>query len=189
MFEPLVFAGYIVVASNYRNTNCWGNADCGVDIANLQNVWRANLNLAPKPYVIGESMGGIVTWNAISHGDLHPRAVVAIFPACSLAAMLPIIGLGSSIEAAYNFSSPNQLATAAAGFDPLLEPASDFTSFPIVMWASYSDTVVIRSQNEDPFATAIKAAGGNIVIHTSSGDHGDNSNYDSSAVIAFFSQN
>jgi hypothetical protein len=189
LVQSLVSAGYIVIATNYRNINCWGNAACGEDLVNLTKVWGASLDLAPKPYVIAESMGGIVTWNAIAHGDLHPLAVVGIYPACNLAAMYRIGALRPSIEAAYDFTSPNQLATASAGFDPMLDAPSDFTSFPIMIWASYSDDVVVRSENEDPFAAAINAAGGSVVIRTTWGQHGDASNFDASAVIEFFSRN
>jgi pimeloyl-ACP methyl ester carboxylesterase len=189
LVESLALAGYIVIASDYRSTNCWGNAECDADIANLQDVWRAHLNLKPRPYVIGESMGGIVTWNAIAHRKLRPAAVVGIYPACSLAAMYPIGTLGYSIEAAYGFSSPGQLAIATEGYDPILDPPSDFAGFPIVMWASYADKVVARSANEDPFAAAINAAGGKVMIHTSRGNHGDSSNFDPGSVIKFFSLN
>jgi pimeloyl-ACP methyl ester carboxylesterase len=189
LVQSLAAAGYVVVASNYRNFACWGNAECDADIANLQEVWRANLNLSPKPFVIGESMGGVVTWNAIAHGFLHPRGVVGIYPACSLAAMFRVSALAPSIEEAYDFSSSSQLAVATEGYDPLVDPPTDFTAFPIVIWASYSDTTVVRKRNEDPFAEAINAAGGNVVIHTSRGNHGDASNFDPSAVLAFFSVN
>src|SRR4051794_20489795 len=45
LVKSLASAGYIVIASDYRNINCWGNADCDDDIANLQDVWRAHLRL------------------------------------------------------------------------------------------------------------------------------------------------
>ncbi len=75
----------------------------------------------------------------------------------------------------------------APRFDPILIPPSTFAGFPIVMWSSYSDQVVVRSQNEDPFANAINGTGGSVVIHRSRGEHGDPSNFDAPAVIAFFS--
>lgn len=186
--KALVRADYVVIASNYRNQSCWGNAQCVTDIAAVQKRWRERLNLASNPYVIAESMGGIVTWNAISHGALSPRAVVGIYPACSLSSMYDD-GSGPfdlDIQSDYGFSSPSGYAPATAGYDPMLAPASDFISFPILMWASYSDTSVVRSQNEDPFAARVNAAGGNVVINTSHGNHGDASNFDPQAVLDFF---
>jgi len=72
LVDTLVQAGYVVIASDYKIDNCWGNSQCVTDIAAAQERWKAYLNLRPFPYVISESMGGIVTWNAIAHGTLSP---------------------------------------------------------------------------------------------------------------------
>jgi hypothetical protein len=185
--QSLAAGGYIVIASEYRNLACWGDMQCAEDVANLQTLWHSLLNLAPQPFVIGESMGGIVTWNAISHQTLKPLAVVGIYPVCSLANVYAKAVFTPTIQSAYGFQSAEQYAAATAGFDPLLTPPRTFAGFPIQMWASYSDETVSRSQNEDPFASAVNAAGGNVIIHTSHGDHGDPSNFHASEVISFFS--
>jgi hypothetical protein len=185
--QSLASAGFVVVASEYRNLACWGNMDCIDDVANLQILWRAQLNLWPQPFVIGESMGGIVTWNAIAHGALKPLAVVGIYPACNLANMYTRHEFVPTIQTAYGFSSSSGYAAATKGFDPMLDAPSIFADIPIQIWASNSDSVVEPSENENPFANAINAAGGNVVIHTSRGDHGDPSNFDAPAVISFFS--
>jgi alpha-beta hydrolase superfamily lysophospholipase len=185
--QSLAGAGFVVVASEYRNLACWGNWECAEDIANLQALWHSRLKLSPQPFVIGESMGGIVTWNAISHGTLKPLAVVGIYPVCSLAAMYAEHQFKPTIQSAYGFASPAGYAAATEGFDPMLITPSTFADIPIQIWASYSDRVVRRSKNEDPFALAINAAGGNVTINTSPGNHGDPRNFDAPAVIAFFS--
>ena len=185
--QALVAAGYVVIASEYRELDCWGDMECAEDIANLQTLWHSLLNLAPQPFVIGESMGGMVTWNAISHGTLQPLAVVGIYPACNLADMYTNLVFMPIIQSDYGFDSSQGYSTATAGFDPLLAPPDQFTSFPILMWSSYGDTVVVRSRNEDPFAAAINAAGGQVTIRSSVGDHGDLSNFDVDAVLMFFS--
>jgi hypothetical protein len=105
---------------------------------------------------------------------------------CSLSAMYATVN-APEIEAAYGFTSPSGYTSATRGFDPLLTPPSTFAGIPIEMWASYSDGSVLRSQNEDPFAKAINAAGGNVTIFTSHGAHGDPSNLDSAGVASFFS--
>ena len=188
LVNALVEAGYVVIASDYKGRNCWGNSQCVTDIAAVQERWKTYLNLRRAPYVISESMGGIVTWNAISHGTLSPLAVVGIYPACNLSNMYAG-GTGPlylGIQSVYDFSSPSGYAAATAGSDPMLDPASQFTAFPILMWASYSDTTVVRSYNEDPFAAQVNAAGGNAIINTSTGNHGDASNFDPQAVLEFF---
>jgi len=188
LVNPLVQAGYVVIASDYNVQNCWGNSQCDTDIAAVQERWKGYLNLRAAPYVIAESMGGIVTWNAIAHGTLSPLAVVGIYPACSLSNMYAG-GTGPFypvIQSDYDFSSPSGYATATAGYDPMLDPPSDFTAFPILLWASYSDTTVVRSHNENPFAFQVNAAGGNVIVNTSTGNHGDVSNFDPQAVLEFF---
>jgi alpha-beta hydrolase superfamily lysophospholipase len=185
--ESLAGAGFVVVASDYRDLACWGNTKCSEDVANLQTLWHSQLNLRPKPFVIAESMGGIVTWNAIAHGSLKPLAVVGIYPACNLASMYENGILAPSIEAAYGFTTKAEYSAATKGFDPILTSPSTFIGFPMQMWASPSDHVVVRSLNEDPFAKGVNAAGGSVTIHTSRGEHGDQSNFDASVVISFFS--
>jgi hypothetical protein len=185
--QALASAGFVVIGSDYRNLACWGNQECVEDLANLQALWRSRLNLTERPFAIGESMGGIVTWNAISHGTLRPLAVVGIYPVCNLAAVYAMRAFAPTIETAYGFGSSAGYAAATNGFDPMLAPPSMFAGFPIEIWASYSDRSVRRSQNEDPFARMVNAGGGNVVIHTSRGRHGDASNFDAPAVISFFS--
>jgi pimeloyl-ACP methyl ester carboxylesterase len=185
--RSLAAAGFVVIASEYRNRSCWGDQECVEDIANLQTVWRSQLNLLPQPFVIGESMGGIVTWNAISHGTLKPLAAVGIYPACSLAAMFATPIFTPTVERAYDITSPAGYSTATRGFDPMLAPPTAFLDIPIQVWASYSDHSVLRSQNEDPFADAINAIGGSVTIHTSHGGHGDPTNFKAGPVISFFS--
>jgi pimeloyl-ACP methyl ester carboxylesterase len=184
--KALASAGFVVVASEYRDLACWGNGNCAEDIANLQTLWRTQLNLSPKPFVIGESMGGIVTWNAISHGSLKPAAVVGIYPVCNLAAMDQNSVFIPTIQSAFGFTSQAGYFSATEGYDPMLTPPAAFTGFPIIIWSSYADHVVVRSLNEDPFARAIRAAGGDISIHASHGEHGDPSNFDAAAVTSFF---
>jgi alpha-beta hydrolase superfamily lysophospholipase len=184
--QSLAAAGFVVVASDYRNLTCWGNTECADDVANLQMLWRSQLNLWPRPFVIGESMGGIVTWNAISHGTLKPLAAVGLYPVCNLADMYAKNIFAPTIQTAYDFTSPSGYLAATKGFDPLLDPPSTFADIPIQIWASHSDRIVAFSRNEAPFAKAINDTGGSVVIHTSRGDHGDPSNFNAQAVIAFF---
>jgi hypothetical protein len=49
--QSLANAGYVVIASEYRNLSYWGDTECTEDIANLQILWRSLLNLAPQPYI------------------------------------------------------------------------------------------------------------------------------------------
>ena len=164
--QSLANAGYVVIASQYRNLACWGDRECA-RIIELADPLAFVLNLTPQPFVIGESMGGIVTWNAISLGTVKPLAVVGIYPAGVTGANILQKHSALTIQSGYGFYSPAEYSTATAGFDPLLTPAHTFAGFPILIWASNSDQAVPRSKNEDPFSAAINAAKGSVTIRTS----------------------
>lgn len=186
ILTALLSAGYVVIASDYTDEFCWGNPQCVDDDANVVQQWKLLLNITSRPYVLAESMGGIVTWNSIFYGAINPRAVAAIYPVCSLANLYSNPVFTPYIQNAYGFTRAKEYPTATAGYDPMLDPPAAFTGFPILMWSSYSDVTVTRAQNEDPFAAAINAAGGSAVINTSTGVHGDVSNFDPKAVVDFF---
>ncbi len=194
LVNGLVQAGYVVVASNYSNNTCMGNNPCVIDDELVQQLWGQYLNLAPQPYVIGESMGGLVTWNSIIHGKLHPRAVWGTYPICNLAAVYADTTnptLQAAITSSFGINGGNPYATATAGYDPMLS-ISSFLSFPIIITSSYADVTVYRATNADPFAAAVNAAGGNATVLTSTGVHGDSSNFTPavvSAIIKFFQDN
>jgi len=188
--DALIQNGYIVIASDYNSTTCWGNAACVQDIANEQAQYKAVLNLSSDPYVIMESMGGMVTLNSIYYGALKPKAVVGWYPVYSLGGIYTGTGgsgsFNSAIQVAYNFTSPTQYATATAGYDPALDPIGVFSSIPIDIWCSPSDVTVFCVDNGELLAQRINAAGGSATYNVSSGLHGDASNFNPIAVVNFF---
>lgn len=180
-------AGYVVVSSNYRTQNCWGNQACVEDIRNLYDAFTQKLHLEARPFVIGTSMGGIVSWNAIIHGDFVPQAVVGIFPACNLPDMYNNPSFARDIQKDYGFTNRSNFAIATKGFDPVgsenLEP---LTKFPILMWSSYGDQAVKKTANADLLASKVNALGGSASVITTTGDHGDISNFQPDALVNFF---
>lgn len=188
LVSALAYAGYVVVAMDYTSLTNWGNADSNLDTAALAAQWPQWFNLSSRPYVIMESMGGIVTLNSIFNGKLNPRAIVGLYPVYSLSSMYAA-GSGtfaSEIQTAYSFGSPSGYAAATAGYDPALDPAASFAGIPVDIWCSAGDTIVNCSTNGQSLVTAINAAGGFGTFNASSGNHGDVSNFNASAVINFF---
>jgi hypothetical protein len=167
------------------------NSQCVTDIAAVQERWKAYLNLRPSPYNKSESMGGFVTWNAIAHGTLSPIAVVGIYPACNLSNMYAgecrrdRTGLSGHPERLRFFESQR-----LCGCDCWVR--SHVGSGVKVHCVSDPHVGVLfgyfrgATDNEDPFAARVNAAGGNAIINTSTGNHGDASNFDPQAVLEFF---
>lgn len=185
--DALGKAGYLVASSDYRMEDCWGNAGCVEDIRNLYDAYRSNLNLEEQPFFLGASMGGVVTLNTILHGAVTPKAMVGIYPVCNLQAMYAEDHFVPSIQAAYGFSGAGNLSAATISFDPVhSESLMPLTAFPILIWASYGDTVVDRSQNTDVLTQLVNALGGNVTVRSTTGDHGDPSNFQPDAVVSFF---
>ena len=182
----LLDAGYIVIGVTNTVQNCYGNAQCLHDIAGLVKLYQSRLSLQPKPFVLADSMGGFTALNAISAGVLQPQAVAGWCINTDLAWDYTSGGAAAPIAMDYNISRTVSYATATAGYDPMLQGGAAYATMPFELWGSYADTVVSRSENTDRFANLVNAAGGNVVVHTSSGEHLDSSNFDPAAIVAFF---
>jgi pimeloyl-ACP methyl ester carboxylesterase len=157
------------------------------DISALYDAFTENLNLDPRPFVIGISMGGIVSWNAVLHGDFVPRAVAGLYPACNLADMYNTGFFTQAIDDDYGFTNPSQFSIATNGYDPTRsENLVPLTKFPIIMWASYGDTTVKKTVNADLLASSVNALGGSVTVITTTGNHGDISNYQPDVLVGFF---
>ncbi len=186
MTEALVKAGYVAIAMNNTTQNCYGNAQCDADVEALIGQWRASLNLAPHPYLMGDSMGGFTMLNAISHGSVSPAAAVGWSININLASTYQQPAAAKHITDAYNISDDNPYAAATATYDPMLQPATVYAVVPMMVWSSYHDKVVPRDLNADAFAARVNGAGGGVQVIDASGGHLDESNFDPKAVLRFF---
>ncbi len=184
----LARAGFVVVAIDMSSLTNWGNANATLDVRALANLWPRYLNLASRPYVIAESMGGIIALNSIAHGTLRPQAIVGIYPVYSLSSMYAA-GAGTfarEIQAAYGFRGPSSYAAATSAYDPALVPASTFASIPMWISCSSGDTAVNCAANGQALVNAVNEAGGSATYNPATGNHGDISNFDTAAVVSFF---
>ncbi len=182
----LVKSGYVVIGMTNTTQNCYGNAQCSVDVAAVSALYQSTLSLQTRPYVLADSMGGFTALNAISAGAIVPRAVVGWCINTDLAWDYVSGGAAAPVTADYDISAAHPYAVATAGYDPMLQSSSVYATIPFALWSSYSDTVVSRAVNSDRFAVMINQGGGSVVVHTSSGEHLDASNFDPAAVVAFF---
>lgn len=189
LFKGFLDAGYVIIASDYTNPSCWGNAQSSIDIDNLISLYQKYLNIQNEYYLVIESMGGITGLNAIAHSQTcKAKAVIGIYPTANLTSLYDN-GNGSmagSIAAAYGITDPSQFATKANGYDPMLRDGNIYKNIPMLFWSSYSDTTVPRATNADAFASKINELGGNVTINTSTGNHGDPSNFVPQDAVNFF---
>lgn len=183
----LVNAGYIVIASDFKQQNNWGNTQSSIDMKNLLDAYKKRFNLEEKPYMIMQSMGGMATLNAIAQGKVNPKAVVGLFPACNLAVSYPFYQYTDAINASYGITVDNPYSIAAKGHDPIhdIDPAI-YQSIPFKIWASSDDHYVPKIDNTDAFRDRINGIGGNVTVVSSTGDHGDPSNYQPTDIVNFF---
>lgn len=182
----LVKSGYVVIGMTNTTQNCYGNAQCSVDVAAVSAIYQSALTLQRRPYVLADSMGGFTALNAISARAIVPRAVVGWCINTDLDWDYVSGGAAAPVTADYDISAAQPYAVATAGYDPMLQSSSAYATIPFALWSSYSDTVVSRAVNTDRFAAMINQGGGSVVVHTSSGEHLDASNFDPAAVLAFF---
>ena len=191
VLNDLLNAGYIVVGSNYTMQNCWGNQSSTDDMKNLQLFMKSKYNLEDKPYVFMQSMGGLVTVNAISKGILSPKAVFGVFPVSNLRNMYDANEWHWNIPEAYEIANPNDINeynNKTSGCDPMLSDFNKYKNIPFLIFASYGDTAVNTSMNRDMFANKLKAVGGYIETVDTVGNHGDLSNYQSDKILDFLSK-
>lgn len=188
MIDSFVNAGYIVIGSDYSNILNWGNPDSVKQTQDLISYYRQVFKLEDQPYVYMSSMGGATALNAMAHGVIKPKAVIGEFPVMNLSNMY-MTNFKSQIDTAYGIGSANSYSSATKGYDPVNDnEGSVFATIPFKIWSSYSDTVVVRTQNADMFAQKVNTAGGNVQIVTSTGDHGDASNFDPQTATDFFNK-
>jgi hypothetical protein len=76
--------------------------------------------------------------------------------------------------------------TKTAGHDPMLLSGDAFLGVPIKLYASASDTTVIKASNADVFGALLAPYAKEATVVAASGTHTDASNYPVSTTVAFF---
>lgn len=116
--DTLSEQGYVIINMDNTVANCYGNAQCVADVANVYAYFRAALNLDPYPFLIADSLGGLQLFNAVSHGVVTPRAIVCY--SCNTSLALKRTGDAGNIGPDYGYTVDQQYPTATSSYDPLL---------------------------------------------------------------------
>lgn len=187
IITALINAGYAVAGSNQGGVT-WGN-QANQDALDSLRTYLIGLGYSfPKTVVFAQSMGGVGGLNLMLSKS-YVKGWYGIYPACNLAYCFS--GQGSAtftadIKAAYGIASDgSDYASKTAGFDPLLASTSGYATKRIRCTASYDDLIVSRANNADALNTLVSGIALEMNVVTSTGNHGDASNFIPSDVLAF----
>lgn len=190
-YAALVASNYTIIASDLGGGDgVWGSPLSVEAAENALKWYRARYSYS-NLYVMADSAGGASALNFIASHKEKVAGVVLHYPVCAVSNMY-VHGWTTQIDAAYGGSSSNEFA----GYDPVYENPRVFYGVPFRIYASSGDTIVTKAQNADLFVTKL---GGTVNANVTaaafspevdevatSGDHGDDSNFDSASDVAFF---
>jgi acetyl esterase/lipase len=188
MLKAFLKSGYILIGSDYSTIQNWGNESSLSETKQMLVYYRSKFNLEDNPYVYMSSMGGSTALNAIAHGIINPKAVVAVSPVTNLNDMY-IGQFQSSLNLAYHSQDVTEFNKASVGYNPVDDDPVVFLKIPMLIWDSDSDTVVNKKQNTDLLKERVNKIGGNVNVVETSGEHGDISNFDPEKALEFFETN
>lgn len=166
----LLEAGWAVAASD-ETGNGWGAPAAVRSVFQLYSDVNRRWPIS-NVVILSQSMGGLTGLGILAARAVpNVRAWAGIYPVTNLDSLWRLGRYRAQIAAAYG--------TASAPTSPHASCA-----VPVLMWASRSDTVVPRAENADMLASQL---GGScpVTIVTTSGDHGDPSNFDPPGLVAF----
>lgn len=168
----LLRAGYAVAGTDAHGDNWGDDVSLADQLALLRRLRGQGLD---RVYVLAESMGGLDGLRLI--GQTPIRAWAGLYPVCNLA----------SIDAERMYSAAIRAANGGT-VPPSLSPVrpAPLRGLPMRFWASPGDTVVPKAQNTDLCAADATADGGRVTVTTTTGDHGDPSNFDPYGLVGFF---
>lgn len=185
--EALLADGWIIISSDGGAiTNNYGNPPSNTASINAL-TWIKSIVNVTNVVCLGQSGGGLSSlrqaaqYSGISHW-------YGIYPLVNLA--WSYTGSGNAFQAglntAYGSSDQASFTAASVGCDPLQFPLGQFSGKKFRMTASPSDTLVTKADNSDALATRITGTAASVVVVSTTGNHGDPSNFIPSDVITFF---
>lgn len=187
MMQTLSDAGYIIASTNGAGFN-WGNSAGLLSYLYLYRYLRDHFAIGPIHH-LGQSMGGLASTLSMASRGMPAASLALIYPVTNLAALYANPTFTSVINTAYGIPGSGTYAARTAGHDPNLMPGKVFRGLPIWATASYADVTVNRVANLDAFVTNVTPFASEITTRTSTGLHGDATNFDAAtatSLLAFF---
>ena len=172
-------AGYVIAGSYSGSDAHWGNP---ASIERLKIFYDYLIaTFSPTRVILwGESMGGCIALKALADSRFAPiKGAYLNFPACSLTAM-NYGGFVAQLAAAYPSGFAGESPTDIAG--------SAYAGKRLRFTHSPSDTVVVKTTNTDAMRTIVSGQATESGLVTTTGEHGDISNYDATDMVDFFNR-
>lgn len=177
----LLQRGFAVAASDDYGAN-WGNQASVDQLVHVQTVAAKRAHTS-RTVLLAQSMGGLDAFLAA------PRlrgldAVVGIFPVCDVQSIWERRSFTAPINVAYGATSESAPA-ALASRSPVPLPRGTWKGLRLLLFASPTDMVVPKASNADACAAAAAKVGARVTSVTTTGNHGDDSNFQSGRTLAF----
>lgn len=178
VFNALLNAGYAIAATDAHGDN-WGSAASERDqLALVAALRERDLR---DVHVLALSMGGFNGLQLLD--DVRVKAWAGIFAACDLRSVYDLGLYRGQIRDAYDRTG-RRLGDAIARRSPVAFDPPD--GLPMRFWASPGDRVIPKRENTDRCAAMARERGARVEVTTTTGDHGDPSNYDAAGVLRLF---
>lgn len=192
-FAALVASNYTVLSSALGGGDgTWGSPFSVQSIENALQWYRARFAYS-NLYLIGDSAGGPTVLNFIASHQEKVSGVVLHYPVCAISNMY-VSGWNANIDTAFGGGSSSEFQ----GMDPLYRDPRFFYGVPMRIYASSSDTIVSKALNSDLLVAKL---GGTVNANVTnaafspevdeiatSGNHGDDSNFQVANDVAFFNR-
>lgn len=178
-------AGYIFATSDGFAADSVG-VQAAVD--EYARVYRYLLDRFPISAValLTESMGGVVAANTVAHRGIPlPACWVGYFPLLNLIwAWDGNTDARNAIIARYGVNPDgSDLVAKVDGYSPVQSDPKGFAGVPALFFHSPGDTVVTKADNTDEWAESV-AGFSPVTVVTTSGEHGDVSNWSGPNIAA-----
>jgi pimeloyl-ACP methyl ester carboxylesterase len=187
-FKLLLAHGYSIVASNAHGLENWGDPASVQDYLNLIK-WLRHRGLT-RLYVIAQSMGGMDGTELLNH--VRPVAWAGIYPACNLHSiyvrpgeMVKGIGTIGPFAGAIDSAYGTHVKAALRAESPV--QFHGVRGMPMIFWSSPHDEVVPKVSNTDVCAAEARHEGAKVTVVSTTGNHGDKSNFDPARLLSVFS--
>jgi hypothetical protein len=193
-FENIVSNATIVVGSDEGSDANYGNDEAQFAARDAINFVRTNWSVAGI-FGIGESAGGVTPWGIASRGWFKFDGLIGIYPVLDLFGMFTNTAYtaGSNfIYTAYGLTNANDFTnrtTVNGEHNPVAKHPSAYAGTPMLMFGSTADGAVPPTSHAHRMTNAVTGWNNETTFTATTGGHGDASNWDVSAVLAFMGRN
>lgn len=184
LYQLILARGWHIGYTNNTTAFGWGNLAGQNEHVAFEQMIAARETVS-RAVNLGQSMGGCAGQALIADNRVPTKqGFFGIYPVCDQKAVHDSPGtFAAEIESAFSTNAAG-LEAASAAYNPLRLAASLWSGKRWVVTHSASDTVVEKAANSTAMKTYITGQATSPTIIDTSGEHGDNSNFDATVQSA-----